>query len=114
MRQRPNLRHFCTNVGIRNAAAVFSALCDTRLHVLESLAHRERCVSDLQHYLGMQQPQISAHLQVLKDAQLVSARRDAQRVFYRINPIALDELAGFLQSLKECPRPLDCSLDCCR
>ena len=115
MRRRIKYSHYCTNLAIRNAAAAFRALvCDSRLHLLASLSHREHCVSDLHHYVGMQQPQISAHLRVLREAQLVTVRREGQRVYYRINPILLDEITLFLQSLKERPRPTECSLDCCQ
>jgi DNA-binding transcriptional ArsR family regulator len=55
----------------------------TRLHILEALARREACVCHLTALLGQRQAHVSQHLRVLKDAGLVTDRREGQMVYYR-------------------------------
>ena len=42
---------------------------------------------------------VSQHLQVLKDAGLITERRDGTRRLYRASELALRELRGFLEEL---------------
>lgn len=67
---------------------VLSALAEpTRLGVLRLLADgSEHCVCEFMDQLGATQSRMSRHMQTLKQAGLVVARRDAQWVRYRINP----------------------------
>lgn len=72
------------------AALRFRALGDeTRLRVLEALAGGERCVSDLMAALGLGQSLVSHHLRTLRQAGLVSVRRDGRRIHYAIAEPAL-------------------------
>jgi ArsR family transcriptional regulator len=66
----------------------FRALADrTRLRILNLLGEDEVCVCFLVEILQTNQPNISRHLQYLRDAGIVSARRDAKWMHYRIvNP----------------------------
>ena len=60
----------------------FHALSDpTRLELLGRLRHGERCVCDLMDVLDAAQSRLSFHLRVLKDAGLVSDRRDGRWVY---------------------------------
>jgi ArsR family transcriptional regulator len=65
------------------AAAVFRLLADpVRFRLLRVLAH-DRCnVSELTAILGLAQSGVSRHLGLLKEAGLVSERRDGGFVFY--------------------------------
>ncbi|PLX45452.1 MAG: transcriptional regulator [Hyphomicrobiales bacterium] len=67
---------------------MFQALSDeTRLRALLLMAEaRELCVCELVEALDVSQPKISRHMGVLRDAGLVGSRRQAQWVFYFINP----------------------------
>jgi DNA-binding transcriptional ArsR family regulator len=57
----------------------FSALADpTRRHILEHLAHGDRCVTDLAKPYSMSLPAVSKHLRVLERAGLVRRRRDGR------------------------------------
>ena len=58
---------------------------------------RERSVGELVHRVGMNQPGVSRHLKVLRDAGLVEVRRDAQRRLYRLRPEPLMELDAWLE-----------------
>ena len=59
----------------------------------------ELCACQLIPRLGATQSRVSRHMQVLKQAGLVTDRRDAQRVLYRINPALPAELRGLLDSV---------------
>ena len=70
-----------------DTAAVFHALSDeTRLAVLEMLRGGERCVCDLQDAVDAAQSRLSFHLRVLKDAGLVTDRREGRWSYYALNP----------------------------
>ena len=71
---------------MRDLATVFKALADeTRLGMLALLSsHGELCVCDLQQVLGINQSKTSRHLQYLKHAGLLTDRRAALWVHYRI------------------------------
>ncbi len=56
----------------------------TRLRILNCLAAAPLFVSDLQHVLGLPQPTVSRHLQVLRRADLVRDTPVAQYVLYRL------------------------------
>ena len=65
----------------------FNAIAEPRRrHILEFLAGEERSVGEIADALGLEQPSVSKHLQVLLNVDLVTARRDGRRTMYRINP----------------------------
>jgi rhodanese-related sulfurtransferase/DNA-binding transcriptional ArsR family regulator len=55
-----------------------------RLEMLEVLAQGERSVEDLAGQAGLSLANASRHLQVLRGARLVEARKDGLHVFYRL------------------------------
>ena len=73
---------------------LFQLLSDeTRLRsLLLLLQEGELCVCELTHALGESQPKISRHLATLRDAGVVTDRRQGQWIYYQINP-ALPEWA---------------------
>lgn len=64
------------------------ALADpTRLSALLALREAEElCGCDLAWILGRSQALISHHLRVLREADLVSSRREARMIFYSLTP----------------------------
>ena len=68
----------------------------TRVRILDLLCERERSVNELVDEFDLSQPAVSQHLKVLRDANLVVARAEAQRRVYRINPAPFRELDGWL------------------
>src|SRR5437667_9900041 len=81
---------------IGRAARLFHALSDeTRLEIVRLLSHGERCVCELQQVLDAAQSRLSFHLRTLKDAGVVSDRREGRWVYYALNRDALDEIAEF-------------------
>lgn len=67
---------------------LFHALSDgTRLRALALLhAEGELCVCELTHALELAQPKVSRHLALLRDTGVVSDRRSARWVYYRLAP----------------------------
>ncbi len=64
----------------------FKGLADrNRLRILNLLLHGELCGCDIQYILDTSQPNISRHLQYLKNSGLVLDRRDGFRIFYRLS-----------------------------
>ena len=75
------------------AAQLFHALSDeTRLGILEKLRNGEHCVCDLQDGLDAAQSRLSFHLRVLKEAGLVSDRKEGRWSYYSIVPHAISEV----------------------
>ncbi|MDE5862494.1 MAG: metalloregulator ArsR/SmtB family transcription factor [Ruminococcus sp.] len=56
----------------------------TRIRIIFVLCHGELCVSDIADKLKMTQSAISHQLRVLKQARLVSTRRDGKTIFYSL------------------------------
>ena len=56
-----------------------------RLAILEELRGGEQCVCHMEAVFGLRQAYISQHLMVLRDAGLVTDRRDGWNAFYRVS-----------------------------
>jgi ArsR family transcriptional regulator len=91
-----------TAVAFETARAVrlFHALSDqTRLSILERLRRGERCVCELTDALDAAQSRLSFHLRVLKDAGLVTDRREGRWMYYTVDAETLAEVAELAQTL---------------
>jgi len=75
---------------------------ETRLAIVRLLSEGERCVCELQDELGSAQSRLSFHLKKLKDAGVISDRRQGRWVYYRLVPEALEEMRGALGELACC------------
>lgn len=96
----------------RRTAKRFHALADpTRVRVIEMLSNGERCVCELQDALGAAQSRLSFHLRVLRDAGLVTDRREGRWNYYSLRADVLEEMAAYLESVK--PDPDAVSLCAC-
>jgi ArsR family transcriptional regulator, arsenate/arsenite/antimonite-responsive transcriptional repressor len=76
-------------------AALFKAIADAyRLSMLATLARapEEVCVCDFTEALPLNQPTVSHHLRVLRDAGLVTCERRGTWVYYRLAPDALTRI----------------------
>ena len=72
---------------------VFNAVGEARRReILSYLALGERTVGDIVKTLSIEQPSVSKHLRILRDASLVHVRRDGRRMFYRTNADAIRPL----------------------
>ncbi len=68
---------------------LFKTLSDpTRMRILRLLEREELMVQELMEVLGMAQSRVSRHLAILREAGLLTDRRDGTYVFYRFVPPA--------------------------
>jgi DNA-binding transcriptional ArsR family regulator len=68
----------------------------TRRLVLERLRRRPQSVQSLADSLPVSRPAVSQHLKVLKDAKLVTDKKQGTRRIYYIDPAGLGELRKWL------------------
>ncbi len=79
---------------------LFNALRDpNRRRILEMLKERDLTVGEISEAFTMSTPSISYHLDLLKHAQLVSARKNGQFVTYSLETTVLDDSLGWLLDL---------------
>jgi ArsR family transcriptional regulator len=72
-------------MNLEKKAEVLKALGQpTRLRIMEYLRDGERCVCEIFPAIGGQQSNVSRHLAVLKQAGLVSDRREGVSIYYRV------------------------------
>ena len=99
-----------TASGAATTARLFHALSDeTRLEIVAMLSHGERCVCDLTASLDAAQSRLSFHLKTLKDAGLVTDRRDGRWVYYTLNREAMNDMVEFLRGVKPGKHAGSCS-----
>ena len=55
-----------------------------RIKLLEDLMKKECCVGEIQKGLSVSQPNASQHLKILREAGIIEARREKNRICYRI------------------------------
>lgn len=70
---------------VYGATQIFDALSDfTRFQILAALIDGEKSVSELQDICHVSQSAISHQLRLLRDRSLVMARREGQRMIYKL------------------------------
>src|SRR5690554_4342977 len=69
---------------------------ETRMEIVRRLSAGERCVCELQDDLEAGQSRLSFHLRKLREAGLMTDRREGRWVYYTLVPEALDEMRAFL------------------
>ncbi len=77
-----------------------------RWKILCSLGDKELSVGEIVDRTGTSQSNISQHLEQLRNKNIVVARKEANRIFYRIRNIRLLELIGIMREVL-CPANLD-------
>src|SRR4030095_12708967 len=76
---------------------IFQALADpSRRALCESLTRREAAVKELTARFDISQPAVSQHLATLKEAGLVTARREGRFVYYRVPPRGMKPLIDWI------------------
>lgn len=86
--------------------SVFKALADpTRRQILQELQGSELNAGEIASLFPMSGPSVSRHLSVLKNAGLVTERREANRIYYALVPERLAISVGdFLSAV--CPQQM--------
>ena len=88
---------------MRSVSNVFRALSDpTRRQILQELKRGELSAGQIASCFTISGPSISRHLSILKNADLISERRDGNRILYRLVPETVANAVGdFLSTI--CP-----------
>lgn len=76
-------------------ATLFKAVADSyRLRILATLAQASDpvCVCDFTEALPLNQPTVSHHLKILREAELVTCERRGTWVYYRLAPSAAERI----------------------
>lgn len=68
-----------------------------RMAIIAMLNDGERPAGDFVNALPISQPTVSKHLSVLREAGLVTVRKDANRRLYSLNPAPLAEIDAWLE-----------------
>jgi ArsR family transcriptional regulator len=99
---------------VPRAAALFHALSDpVRLEVIELLLDGERCVCELTDALDTGQSRLSWHLKTLKDAGVVTDRREGRWVYYALALDSIAEARDVLAAIKSSARRTAGRAACC-
>ena len=80
--------------------AVFKALSDpTRREILQLLSHGEKTAGELAERFDVTKPSMSHHFAVLKEAGLITSRREGQQIWYRINSTVAQDVIAWVMEL---------------
>ena len=78
----------------------FKALGDpTRRDILDLLRRGEMTAGDLAQRFDMTKPSMSHHFAVLKQADLITSRRDGQQIWYSLNTTVVQDLMAWTMDL---------------
>lgn len=82
---------------------VFKALSDkTRREILKLLNDKDMNAGEIAKHFDMSKPSISKHLDILREAELISSEKRGQFMIYSINTTVIQEvLGGFLDIFKK-------------
>jgi len=80
--------------------AAFRALADpTRRSILAMLRKGEKTAGELAEAFDMTKPSMSHHFSVLKEADLITSRRESQTIWYALNTSVVEEVMGWAMDL---------------
>jgi DNA-binding transcriptional ArsR family regulator len=78
----------------------FRALADpTRRKILQLLRRGERSAGELAEHFDMAKPSVSHHFAKLKEADLITARREGQSIIYSLNTTVVEDLLAIIWDL---------------
>jgi ArsR family transcriptional regulator len=81
--------------------SVFKALNDaTRREILELLQRQDLSAGEIVEHFNLSWPSISHHLDILKQAGLVTSKKEGQYVYYSLNTTVVDEILKWLLQFK--------------
>lgn len=80
--------------------SVFKALADpTRRKILNLLKQGEKTAGEITSAFDISAPSMSHHFNILKEADMIFARRDGQQIYYALNTTVFQELMTALLDL---------------
>ncbi|HTZ97499.1 MAG TPA: autorepressor SdpR family transcription factor [Terriglobales bacterium] len=78
----------------------FKAISDpTRREILGLLRHGEKTAGDLAEHFDMTKPSMSHHFAVLKEADLITSRREGQQIWYGLNTTVVQDVLAWAMDL---------------
>ena len=81
---------------------LFKALNDqTRREIVELLKGGDMTAGDIADHFDISKPSISHHLDLLKQADIVSSIKKGQFIYYSLNATVLDEIITWFLGLKK-------------
>jgi ArsR family transcriptional regulator len=85
---------------IQQAAEAMKAIAHPlRLQILCVLGDQEVSVQDIVEQVGTSQSNISQHLAILREKGVLTTRKDANRVFYRVGDLRVLKLVGMMRDV---------------
>jgi len=70
-----------------------------RLKILCMLGENEVSVQEIVEFVGTSQSNISQHLAILREKEILSARKEANRVYYRVSDARILKLISMMQEV---------------
>ncbi|MBW4360888.1 MULTISPECIES: autorepressor SdpR family transcription factor [Flavobacterium] len=81
---------------------IFKALNDaTRREILELLKTKDMSAGEIADQFNMSKPSISHHLDILKRADLITAEKSGQFIFYSINTTIMEDVLQWILTFKK-------------
>ncbi len=81
---------------------LFKALNDeTRREILNLLRKKDMSAGDIAEKFNISKPSISHHLDILKQADLITQEKQGQFIYYSINTTVLDDILKWLITFKK-------------
>lgn len=100
MKESENLGLLTRDEDIFRAARSLKAMSHPlRLKILCTLGDQEVSVQDIVEHVGTSQSNISQHLAILRDKGILAARKDANRVYYRVGDNRTLQLIGMMREV---------------
>ena len=84
-----------------NEVDVFKALGNsTRLKILDSIRNKPRCICEVIPISGKSQPNVSHHIKILKNAGLISEKRDKTNILIESSNKKIFEIIEMVRRMK--------------
>jgi DNA-binding transcriptional ArsR family regulator len=81
--------------------SLFKALNDpTRREILELLKEKDLTAGEIADQFNISKPSISHHLDLLRQAGLVTSAKEGQFIYYSLNTTVMDEMLKWIISLQ--------------
>jgi DNA-binding transcriptional ArsR family regulator len=82
--------------------AIFKALNDaTRREILELLKEKELAAGEIADHFNISKPSISHHLDILKQADLITSEKKGQFIIYSINTTIMEDVLQWILTFKK-------------
>ena len=80
--------------------SVFKAIADpTRREILNLLRKEEMSAGEVASHFDMTKPTMSHHFSVLKEAELITSRREGQTIWYALNTTVLEDVLAWTMDM---------------